>query len=587
MPVKALYPGTFDPPTNGHVDLIQRGSKLFDHLTVAILVNPVKNPLFTVEERVEMLEEVTGPLGNVSVATFDGLMVEFARKVGAAAVLRGIRAISDYEHEFQMALMNRRLAPDVETVFLAAGGTLLVCELADGEGSFQLWRRHQRAGAAERGEEAARADQERRVTEWRPRARRPQAELCAQSEICQDGRDMTVTAPAKVFADRIGRIEVSATMAVAAEAAKLRAQGANLVDFGAGEPHFATPRHIKDAAIAAIEANFTRYTVVPGIPDVRKAIVERHACDFGSDYTIDEAVFTSGGKLALFNTIQVLVDHGDEVILPVPYWVSFKDIIQYAGGTVVFLETSEAESFRITADAIEQAITPRTKAIILNSPSNPAGSVVSAGDLERIVHLAHDRGIFLLLDECYVYLNYAGKPVSGGSFTWAKEHIVILGSLSKTYSMTGWRAGYALAAKPVAANLSKLQSQSTSNATSFVQKAAIAALSGSQECVAEFRAEFIELRDYMLAALKKIPGVTCTKPEGAFYVYPNISAYLGKGGIRTATELATRLLHEGHVVTVPGEAFGTAEHVRISYPVTRENIDEGTRRMGEFLTGLK
>jgi aspartate aminotransferase len=398
---------------------------------------------------------------------------------------------------------------------------------------------------------------------------------------------MTVTAPTKVFADRIGRIEVSATMAVAAEAAKLRAQGANLVDFGAGEPHFATPRHIKDAAIAAIEANFTRYTVVPGIPDVRKAIVERHACDFGSDYSIDEAVFTSGGKLALFNTIQVLIDHGDEVILPVPYWVSFKDIIQYAGGKVVYLETSEAESFRITADAIERAITPRTKAIILNSPSNPAGSVVSAEDLERIVHLAHDRGIFLLLDECYVYLNYAGKPVSGGSFTWAKEHIVILGSLSKTYSMTGWRAGYALADKKVVANLSKLQSQSTSNATSFVQKGAIAALSGSQECVAEFRAEFIELRDYMLAALLKIPGVTCTKPEGAFYVYPNISAYLGKGGIRTATELATRLLHEGHVVTVPGEAFGTAEHVRISYPVTRENIDEGTRRMGEFLTGLK
>ena len=398
---------------------------------------------------------------------------------------------------------------------------------------------------------------------------------------------MTVTAPTKVFADRIGRIEVSATMAVAAEAAKLRAQGANLVDFGAGEPHFPTPRHIKDAAIAAIEANFTRYTVVPGIPDVRKAIVERHACDFGSDYSIDEAIFTAGGKLALFNTLQILVDHGDEVILPVPYWVSFKDIIQYAGGKVVYLETSEAESFRITADAIERAITPRTKAIILNSPSNPAGSVVTAEDLERIVHLAHERGIFLLLDECYVYLNYAGKPVSGGSFTWAKEHLVILGSLSKTYSMTGWRAGFALASKAVTANLSKLQSQSTSNATSFVQKGAIAALTGSQECVAEFRAEFIDLRDYMLAALAKIPGVTCTKPEGAFYVYPNISAYLGKGGVKTATELATRLLHEAHVVTVPGEAFGTGEHIRISYPVTKQNIDEGTRRMGEFLTSLK
>jgi aspartate aminotransferase len=376
-------------------------------------------------------------------------------------------------------------------------------------------------------------------------------------------------------------------MAVAAEAAKLRAQGANLVDFGAGEPHFPTPRHIKDAAIAAIEANFSRYTVVPGIPDVRKAIVERHAADFGSDYAIDEAIFTTGGKLALFNAVQILVDHGDEVILPVPYWVSFKDIIQYAGGKVVLLETKEAENFRITADAIEQAVTPRTKAIILNTPSNPSGSVVSTEDLERIVHLAHERGIFLLLDECYAYLNYAGKPVSGGSFTWAKERIVILGSLSKTYAMTGWRAGFALAPKAVTANLSKLQSQSTSNATSFVQKAAVAALTSSQECVTEFRAEFIDLRDYMLAKLAEIPGITCTKPEGAFYVYPNISAYIGKGGIKSATELATRLLHEAHVVTVPGEAFGTSEHIRLSYPVTKANIDEGTRRMGEFLTGLK
>jgi aspartate aminotransferase len=375
-------------------------------------------------------------------------------------------------------------------------------------------------------------------------------------------------------------------MAVAAEAAKLRAQGANLVDFGAGEPHFPTPRHIKDAAIAAIDANFTRYTVVPGIPDVRKAIVERHACDFGSDYAIDEAIFTTGGKHALFNTIQILVDHGDEVILPVPYWVSFKDIIQYAGGKVVYLETEESQNFRITADAIEQAITPRTKAIILNSPSNPAGSVVSASDLERIAHLAHDRGIFLLLDECYVYLNYAGKCVSGGSYTWAKEHIVILGSLSKTYSMTGWRAGYALASKAIVSNLSKLQSQQTSNATSVVQKAAIAALHGSQECVAQFRAEFIDLRDYMLAKLAEIPGVTCTKPEGAFYVYPNIGAFIGKGGVKSATELATRLLHEAHVVTVPGEAFGTQEHIRISYPVTKQNIDEGTRRMKDFLSKL-
>jgi aspartate aminotransferase len=396
----------------------------------------------------------------------------------------------------------------------------------------------------------------------------------------------TAATAAKIFTDRIGRIEVSATMAVTAEAAKLRAAGEKLVDFGAGEPHFATPRHIKDAAIEAINENFTRYTTVSGIPEVRKAIVERHACDFGSDYAIDEAVFTTGGKLAIFNAIQVLVDHGDEVILPVPYWVSYKDIVQYGGGKVVFLETDEAENFRITAEAIEKAITPRTKAIILNSPSNPAGSVIAPADLERIVRLAHERGIYLLLDECYVYLQFTGALVSGASFTEAKDHLIVLGSLSKTYAMTGWRAGYALGPKPIIAAMSKLQSQSTSSTAAFVQKAAIAALNGSQECVAEMRADYLTLRDRILARLSEIPGVTCTRPEGAFYVYPNVSAYLGKPGAQTSIELASRLLHEAHVVTVPGEAFGTKEHIRLSYAVCRPDIDEGIDRMKAFFAKL-
>jgi len=396
---------------------------------------------------------------------------------------------------------------------------------------------------------------------------------------------MTTTA-AEVFSDRIGRIEVSATMAVTAEAAKLRAQGAKLVDFGAGEPHFATPQHIKGAAIAAIQSNFTRYTMVSGIPELRQAIVERHAADFGSAYTPDEAVFTTGGKLALFNAIQVLVDHGDEVILPVPYWVSFKDIVQYAGGKVVYLETSEAENFRITADAIEAAITPRTKAIILNSPSNPSGAVVSPADLERIVRLAHERGIWLLLDECYVYLQYTGALVSGGSFTDAKEHLVVLGSLSKTYAMTGWRAGYALGPKPVIAAMGKLQSQSTSSTASFVQKAAIAALRESQDCVAEMRTDYLKLRDKILALLAEIPGVTCTTPDGAFYVYPNVSAYLGKSGVPTAMELSKRLLHEAHVVTVPGEAFGTNQHIRLSYATSHADVEEGLKRMKAFFAKL-
>src|SRR5580698_4084460 len=396
----------------------------------------------------------------------------------------------------------------------------------------------------------------------------------------------TVAAPTKILTDRINRIEVSATMAITAEALKMKAQGIDLADFGAGEPHFATPQHIKDAAITAIEKNFTRYTAVAGVPEVRKAIIDRHAADFGSNYTVEECVFTTGGKLALFNAIQVLVDHGDEVILPVPYWVSFKDIIQYAGGKVVYVQSSESENFRITAQMIEAAITNKTKAIILNTPSNPSGAVVSPEDLEAIVRLAHKHGIYVLLDECYVYLTFTGKVVSGASFTDCKEHIVVLGSLSKTYAMTGWRAGFALGPKPVIAAMSKLQSQSTSNAASMVQQASIAALTGSQECVTEMRADYIKLRDRVLEGFKSIPGLTCTKPEGAFYVYPNISAFLGKGGVKTASELASRLLTEAHVVTVPGEAFGTDEHIRLSYAVSADVIDKGVERIGKFLGGL-
>jgi aspartate aminotransferase len=397
---------------------------------------------------------------------------------------------------------------------------------------------------------------------------------------------MSTATVTKVFADRIGRIEVSATMAITAAALKLKSEGVNLADFGAGEPHFSTPRHIKDAAIDAIEKNFTRYTNVAGVPEVRKAVVDRHACDFGSNYTPDECVFTTGGKLALFNAIQVLVDHGDEVILPVPYWVSFKDIIQYAGGKVVLVESKEEENFRITAKMIEAAITPKTKAIILNTPSNPSGAVVSPEDLEAIVRLAHKHGIYVLLDECYVYLSFTGKIVSGASFTDCKEHIIVLGSLSKTYAMTGWRAGFALGPKPIIAAMSKLQSQSTSNTASMVQRASIAALTGSQECVMEMRADYIKLRDQVLEGFKTIPGLTCTVPQGAFYVYPNVKNFIGKGGIRSASDIAAKLLSEAHVVVVPGEAFGTNEHIRLSYAVSHDVVNEGVKRMREYFAKL-
>ena len=394
------------------------------------------------------------------------------------------------------------------------------------------------------------------------------------------------TAERRVLSARIGRIDVSATMAITAEALKMKASGIDLADFGAGEPHFPTPQHIKDAAIIAIQNNFTRYTAVAGVPQVRQAIVDRHAADFGSAYTPEECVFTTGGKLALFNAMEVLVDHGDEVILPVPYWVSFKDIIQYAGGVPVFVQTSEAENFRVTASMIERAITPKTKVIILNTPSNPSGAVMDPADLEAIVRLAHARGIFIMLDECYVYLTFAGKPVSGGSFLDCKEHVLILGSLSKTYAMTGWRAGFALGPKPVIAAMGKLQSQSTSNTASMVQQASIAALTGSQVCVAEMCADYQKLRGRVLDGFKTIPGLTCTVPEGAFYVYPNVSGFLGKG-IGSAAELASRLLTEAHVVTVPGEAFGTAEHIRLSYAVAPEVIDKGIERLRTFLGELR
>jgi aspartate aminotransferase len=399
-----------------------------------------------------------------------------------------------------------------------------------------------------------------------------------------------MSAPAEVktspLTARIQRIEISATLAVVNEAAKLRAEGADLVDFGAGEPHFATPQHIKDAAVAALAADFTKYTPVAGTAELRDAIVNRHAADLGSAYKREESIASTGGKHALFNAIQVLVDHGDEVIVPVPYWVSFKDIIQYAGGRCAFVETDERRGFQLTAEMVERALTPRTKAILLNSPSNPSGAVMSAEDMAAIVRLAHQRGLYVIADECYVYLNFAGQPFSAGSLTDCKEHLVVIGSLSKTYAMTGWRLGYALAPAPLVSAMQKLQSQSTSNPTSIVQKAAVAALTGPQECVAQMRDEYIRLRDQIVAGLRAIPGISCTQPQGAFYVYPNVSGYFGRGGIQSAADVAGRLLREAGVVTVPGEGFGTRQHIRISYAASAAEIEKGLERMRKFFGAL-
>jgi aspartate aminotransferase len=396
----------------------------------------------------------------------------------------------------------------------------------------------------------------------------------------------TATTEAVRLTERINRIEPSATMAVVAEADKLRQQGIDVVDFGAGEPHFATPQHIKEAAIAAIQGNFTKYTAVAGTAELRDAIAHRHNVDFDSDYRREEVIAATGGKNALFNAIQVLVDHGDEVILPVPYWVSFKDIIRYAGGNCVLLESDESQGFRVTAEMVARLITSRTKAIILNSPSNPSGAVMNPDDMTEVIRLAHQRGIWVLSDECYVYLNYTSRNFSVGSLREYKERMVILGSLSKTYAMTGWRLGYAMGPSSVISAMAKLQSQSTSNPTSIVQKAAVAALKGPQECVEQMKAEYIQLRDHVVQGLRSIPGVTCTKPEGAFYAYPNISAFLGRGGLKSASDVAGRLLREAHVATVPGEGFGTSEHIRVSYATSKAELDRGLERMRKFFAAV-
>jgi aspartate aminotransferase len=397
---------------------------------------------------------------------------------------------------------------------------------------------------------------------------------------------MTPVTHAVRLTERINRIEPSATMAAVAEAEKLRQQGIDVVDLTAGEPHFATPQHIKDAAIAAIQNNFSKYTPVGGTLELKDAIIRRHATDFGSSYQREETCASVGGKHALFNVISVLVDHGDEVILPVPYWVSFKDMVSYVGGDCVLLEADRSQGFRVTALMVERLITPKTKLIILNSPSNPSGAVMSPEDMTAVVRLAHARGIWVISDECYVYLNYTSKNFSVGSLNEYRDRFLVVGSLSKTYAMTGWRLGYTLGPAPVIGAVQKLQSQSTSNPASIVQKAAVAALNGSQQCVEEMRAEYIKLRDHVVRGLQSIPGVKCTMPEGAFYAYPNVSAFFGKSGMNSGADVAHGLLHQAHVATVAGEGFGTTEHVRISYATSMENLDKALQRMRKFFGGL-
>ncbi len=372
-------------------------------------------------------------------------------------------------------------------------------------------------------------------------------------------------------------------MKVAAEATRLRSEGADVVDFGAGEPDFPTPENIKQAAVRALERNFTKYTPAGGTAELKRAACERHAKDFGTDYQPAECMITVGGKHAIFNYMQALVNPGDEVIIPVPYWVTFKDVVNYAGGQCVFVETAEARGFALTAAMVERALTPRTRMVIVNSPSNPSGGLVERREFEEILRLTSTRGIYLLTDECYCKFLYDSEPFSIASLPGAKQRVLVVGSLSKTYAMTGWRIGFALAPKSIIGAMTKLQSHTTSNPTSISQAAGVEALRGPQDSVDRMLAEYRRRRDFVVARLRAIPGVTCAEPRGAFYAYPNISVAIGKDGIDDTLEFAERLLAEQCVAVVPGEAFGTAEHIRISYATSMTELERGLDRLHQFV----
>ncbi|HVN03718.1 MAG TPA: pyridoxal phosphate-dependent aminotransferase [Bryobacteraceae bacterium] len=384
------------------------------------------------------------------------------------------------------------------------------------------------------------------------------------------------------IAERISLISVSSTMRVAAEAEKLRAQGVDVVDFGAGEPDFPTPDNIKRAAVRALEQNFTKYTNAGGTLELKKAVCERHAADFGTSYQPAECLITVGGKHAIFGLTQALLNPGDEVVIPVPYWVTYKDVVNYTGAKCVFVDTDEAQGFVLTAEMIEPHLTARTKMVFINSPSNPSGAVLDRTEFEKIYSMTAARGIVLMTDECYCHFLYGGEPFSIASLPGAKDNVVVAGSLSKTYAMTGWRIGFALAPPPVIGAMMKLQSHSTSNPTSIAQKAAVEALRGPQASVSAMLAEYAQRRDFVIARLRAIPGVTCAEPRGAFYAYPNVGVAF-RNGISSGVQFAEKLLEKAAVAVVPGEAFGTNQHVRISYATSMHELERGLDRLHRFI----
>ena len=386
---------------------------------------------------------------------------------------------------------------------------------------------------------------------------------------------------------RINRIQVSPTAVVINAAEQLKAKGVDVADFGPGEPDFPTPDHIKRAAIKAIEDNRTKYTPTGGIAPLREGIVAWHSRELGSSYTAKECAVNVGGKHAIFNVVCVLIQSGDEVILPAPYWVSYPDIIKYAGGTPVVVQARPEDGFSAKAADIEKAVTSKTKMVMINSPSNPTGGVVDAEEFLKILALCKKHNLWLMGDECYSHFVYdPHKPFSIASAKDSKDRVIIIGSMSKTFAMTGWRVGYTLAPEPLVQAVIKIQSQSTSNPTSIAQHAALEAMRGSMDSVPVMLAEYAKRRKRIVEGLQEIPGVTCALPGGAFYAFPNIAAHLKgeKALAASCTEISQKLLDTAHVALVPGEAFGAPGYLRLSYATSLERIDEGLRRLRRFFT---
>lgn len=394
------------------------------------------------------------------------------------------------------------------------------------------------------------------------------------------------------LSERLNRLAPSATLAMSQKSSEMKAQGIDVINLSVGEPDFNTPDHIKTAAKEAIDENYSKYSPVPGYPDLRKAIVDKLYRENQLDYEVAEILVSNGAKQSVCNTLMALVDEGDEVIIPAPYWVSYPQMVKLAGGNPTIVKTGFAQEFKISPTQLEAAITPKTKVIILCSPSNPTGSVYSQSELEGLAHvILNHEDLYVIADEIYEHINYVGKHESIAQFPGMKERTIIVNGISKAYAMTGWRIGYIAAPEWIVKGCNKLQGQYTSGPCSISQRAAIAAYTQSQACVDEMRQAFQRRRDLIVKLAKDIHGLEVIEPKGAFYLFPKCNHFFGKSTngyyIKNSTDLSMYLLEKAHVATVGGDAFGEPNCLRMSYATSDENIQEAFRRIKNALEQLQ